>query len=73
MPYSKLIADAHEDLCNIASKLEHADMTYEDWEEVELMCDTMKKLHEMKHIVKEHVTAAIAGHHTGNPRGRGRM
>lgn len=71
MPYSKLFMEAHEDLAEMAEACEKdMVMTYEDWEEVELLCDTMKKLHEMKEIVKHHVTAAIAGHH--NPRGRGR-
>lgn len=72
MPYSKLIKEAHEDLSDMAEACEKdMSMAYEDWQEVELLCDTMKKLHEMKEIVKQHVETAISGHH--NPRGRGRM
>lgn len=72
MPYSKLIREAHEDFTELAEACEKDyDPTYEDWQEVQLLCDITMKLHQMKEIVKHHVTEAIAGHH--NPRGRGRM
>lgn len=72
MPYSKLIKEAHEDFMELAEACDKDyDPTYEDWQEIELLCDTVKKLHEMKEIVKHHVETAIAGHQ--NPRGRGRM
>lgn len=72
MPYSKLIKEAHDDLTEMMEAAEKHDMefTYEDWEEVELLCDVCKKLDETFEIVKKHVTTAISGHH--NPRGRGR-
>lgn len=68
--YSKLIKAAHDDICEFQDGLESMEMTYDDWQEVKLICDVVKELDMLYNTVKKHVEVATA--HT-NPRGRGRM